>query len=326
MSENQEQVITVIGGAGYIGSVLTKQLLDNNYRVRVFDNFQYGHQGLSNIRSKNLEILEGDICNITAISSAIAGSETVILLAAIVGRRVEEVAPPIMRDVNLLASSVVLDAAIEHGVSRFLFASTDSVYGVQSGIMYETGTPDPVSLYSRLKLRMEEQTIRSKRRSFHPTALRIATCYGYSPRMRFDLLANGLIRDAVCKQRISIGAAEQCRSLVDVQDVARAFLSCLRSHVSLVSGQVFNVGSSEQTYQLGQLVTLVKKLVPQVEVDFRGESPDLVDYHISSSKLEKMCDFVPTASVESSMAELRDILKSGAIADPYAPQFSNTRP
>ncbi len=317
-------LVTVFGGAGYIGSVLVRLLLESGYRVRVFDNLLFGADGLEGIDAPTLEIIEGDICDTRAVSTAINGADTVILLAAIVGHRVEDVPWNDMRSVNLLGSSVVLDGSIEHGVSRFVFASTNSVYGLQSGVMYETTIPEPVSLYSRLKLRMEERIMNAKRRSFHPTSLRIATCHGYSPRMRFDLVANALMRDAVFKREIHIVGGEQYRSLIHVEDAARAVLSCIKAHVNLVSGEVFNVGARDQSIQINQLANLIKNLVPDTTVVVSEGEPDLVDYHLSCARIEKILDFAPKWNIERSMAHLRDYLLSGAITDPYGYRFHNT--
>ncbi|MFN8391003.1 MAG: NAD(P)-dependent oxidoreductase [Bdellovibrionota bacterium] len=318
-------IVTVFGGAGYIGCILTRMLLDEGYRVRVVDNFLFGDHGIRFLaESPLLEIIEGDITDTKTVSTAINGAETVILLAAIVGHRIADLHGLDPRPVNLLASSVVLDASIEHGVNRFLFASTNSVYGVQSGVMYETTIPEPVSLYSRLKLRMEERVINSKRRSFHPTALRIATCHGYSPRMRFDLVANSLMRDAVFKKEIRIASGEQWRALIHVEDTARAFLSCIKAHVNLVSGEIFNVGCRDQNVQINHLANIVKTLVPDTNITFYESDPDLVDYHLSCSRIEKILDFEPRWTIEKSMEELRDYLLSGRIGDPFSFQFQNT--
>ena len=317
-------LVSVFGGAGYIGSILTRHLLTEGYRVRVLDNFLFGQQGLEGLNSPLLEIIEGDITDTNVVSAAVEGAETVILLAAIVGHRARDIAFLDTRPVNLLASSVVLDASIEHGVTRFIFASTNSVYGVQSGVMYETTIPEPVSLYSRLKLRMEERVLNAKKRSFHPTALRIATCHGYSPRMRFDLVANSLMRDAVFKKEILIDSGEQWRSLIHVEDTARAFVACLKAHVNLVSGETFNVGCKDQNVQINHLANVVKTLVPDTSVTFRQGEPDLTDYHLSCSRIEKILDFVPKWTIEKSMEQLRDILVSGKIADPFSLQYQNT--
>ncbi len=321
---DEPHLVTIFGGAGYIGSVLTRLLLNEGYAVRVYDSFLFGYDGLEGIDSPLLQVVEGDISDTRGVSSAIQGADTVVLLAAIVGHRVADIQGLDTRTVNLLASSVILDASLEHGASRFLFASTNSVYGVQSGVMYETTIPEPVSLYSRLKLRMEERVINARKRSFHPVALRIATCHGYSPRMRFDLVANSLMRDAVCHNRIEIESGEQCRSLIHVEDTARAFLHCIKAHVNLVSGEIFNVGAKDQNISVNQLANVVKTLVPDCSVIFHEGEPDLVDYHLSCSRIERILDFAPKWSLEQSMQQLRDVLVSGKLGDPFSMKYHNT--
>jgi len=318
------ELVTVIGGAGYLGSVVVRRLLAEDYEVRVFDSFQASRSSLNEIHSDSLDIIEGDVCNIKELSKAIAGAETVVMLAAMVGRRVDDYHPKFMREVNLLASSVALDASIEHGVSRFIFASTDSIYGVQSGVMYETGTPAPVSLYSRLKLRMEELVIRSKRRDFHPTALRIATCYGVSPRMRFDLVINSLVRDAVIKRSLNINSGEESRAFIHVDDVARAVVMAVQAHVSLVSGQVFNISAEGQELSLNQLANLTKQVVPDIFVEIGDEKPELTGYRVSCSKIAKVLDFKPQWSILQGMEQVRDALIKGIYPDPYSEEYTNT--
>jgi len=195
---------------------------------------------------------------------------------------------------------------------------------VQSGVMYETGTPAPVSLYSRLKLRMEELVIRSKKRDFHPTALRISTCYGLSPRMRFDLVINSLIRDAVLKKEINIHSGEENRAFIHVDDAARAIVLGVKAHVSLVSGQVFNVSAEGQELTLNQLANLAKQVVPDILVTIGNEQPDLSGYRVSCSKMAKVLDFKPHFTILAGMEEVRDSLIRGDFLDPYSAKYSNT--
>ncbi len=318
-------LVVVFGGAGYIGSCLSRQLLNEGFRVRVFDNFLYGDDGVQNLESPNFEVIEEDICNTRAVSTATIGADAVILLAAIVGHRSRENQWNTTRDINFLASTVVLDAAIEHGIERFVFASTESVYGVQKGLMYETGTPEPVSLYSRLKLRMEERVMSEKTRFFHPTSLRISNCYGLAPRMRFDLIANGLVRDAVSRGKIAIDSGEDSRSFLDVEDAARACILCLKAHENLVSGEIFNVGNAEQTYTFGHICNIVGELCPNIEaVIGDNEEEILTDYTLSCSKIEKILDFKPQNNLVMRLAEIRDALESGVFSDAYSLKYSNT--
>ena len=320
-----EAPIVIFGGAGYIGSVLVRRLISEGFRVRVFDNFLFGQDSLSGFSPDQLELVEGDLCDTKAVSFATVGAETVVLLAAIVGHRIRDpgMRRRTIRDINLLGSSVVLDAAIEHGASRFIFASTDSVYGVQSGIMFETGTPEPVSLYSRLKLRMEERVMNAKRRDFHPTALRIATCHGLSSRMRFDLVANSIVRDAVCRKKVQVLSGDQVRPLVHVEDVSQALVRCIRAHVNLVSGEIFNVGSEDQNVSVNQMVNYIQSLEPDVQVEFEDGEPDLLDYYSSWSKIKKVLDYEPLWTLEDSMKQLHEQFKNGRFEDPYSLRFQS---
>lgn len=307
--------VTIFGGAGYIGSVLTRQLLAEGWQVRVFDNFLFGRDGIADLDHPQLEVIEGDINDIPSASAAISGADAVVLLVAIPGRRIEEMEHRAMRNTNLLASSAVLDAAIEHGVSRFLFASSDTVYGAPSGIIYETTIPEPVSLYARLKLRMEERVITHRKKHFHPTALRVATCHGLSPRMRFDLSPNKLICSAVERGEIHIESGEQWRAFIHVDDAARSIVTCLKAHVNLVSGEVFNVVDKNQCISGTQLANAVRAVVPSCKVTFGEATPDLVNYRLSSSKIEKILDFSPRYSVEQSLREMREAIESGVFGD-----------
>jgi nucleoside-diphosphate-sugar epimerase len=324
----ERDLVVIFGGAGYIGSHLTRLLLEQDYAVRVYDNFLYGRQGLDLLndhpKRANLEIIEDDICNTRAVYSSTKDAYAVVLLAALIGHRVRDTKWKDLRTVNLLANSVVLDAAIEHGAERFVFASTNSVYGIQEGVMYETTIPQPSSLYARLKLRMEERVIRAKRSNFHPTSLRIATCHGYSPRMRFDLIANLLIRDAFCKQKITIENGEQWRAQIHVEDAARAFVSCLKAHSNLISGEIFNVGAASQNLQINQIANAIRTIIPELDVEILETEPDLVDYRLSCSKIEKLLDFQTAWSIENSLTEIRDKLAGDYFLDPYSMQFSNS--
>jgi nucleoside-diphosphate-sugar epimerase len=322
--DSNSPLVVVFGGAGYIGSVLVPLLLEADYRVRVVDNFLFGPFGLRGLQSDKLEIVEADICDTRAVSSAMRDADSVVLLAAIVGHRVEDGDWNYTRSVNFLASTVVLDAAIEHGVSRFIFASTNSVYGVQSGIMYETGIPEPVSLYSRLKLRMEERIINARTRHFHPVSLRIATCHGLAPRMRFDIVLNSMMRDAFFKKEIHVKSSEETRALIHVNDAAQAFLSALSAHPNMISGEIFNVGNSEQDIQIGQLANMIKQQLPETKVHHLNNEPDLVSYKLSCSKIEKLLNFKATLSIEQSIEEILSAFKEGFFEEPYSFRYQNT--
>jgi nucleoside-diphosphate-sugar epimerase len=317
--------VVIFGGAGYIGCTLVTLLLDEGYRVTVFDNFQFGSHGISHLAHPNLKIIEGSICDTIAVSAAVKNSDAVILLAALVGHRVKEVPSGTMRAVNFLASTVVLDAAIEHGVPRFIYASTNSIYGARSGLFYETTLPNPVTLYARLKLRMEERIISEKKKgAFHPTALRIGTCHGLSPRMRFDLVVNSLVRDAVLNKEMNIVSGEQMRAFIHVKDVAEAFLRCLRAHENLISGEVFNIANNDQNLSINQIANIIKPLIPDTSVNILSGEPDLTGYRLSTKKIEQVLAFTAKRTLKESITEMRDALKEGVFKDTYSLRYNNT--
>lgn len=318
--------VLIFGGAGYIGSPTAELLLQKGYHVTVFDSLQFGDSGIRHLLTNpNFELMEASICDITAINAAVKKADAIILLAAVVGHRSKEVPIGTMRTVNLLASTVILDAAIEHGVSRFILGSTHAIYGNEKGLYFETSVPSPVSLYARLKLRLEERVINTKKKgSFHPTALRIATCHGVSKRMRFDLVINGLMRDAISKGEINLISGEQVRAFVHVRDVAKAIYLTLSAHENLVSGEVFNVGGHEQNLQINQVVNILKQVCPDVVVNLTPGDPDLTGYRLSSKKIEKVLDFKDEISIEQSMIEIKEAFEENLFPDCYSLRYNNT--
>jgi len=321
---SKKPVITLFGGAGYLGGPLSRLLIDAGYYVRVYDNMLFGKAATQNLDPESADIIKADICDVKSISEACVGADIVIMLASIVGRRSTDPTRKTTRDINLLASSVVVDAAIEHGVGRLIFASSDSIYGNANGVVYETATPEPTNLYARLKLRMEERIINAKRRDFHPTVLRIGSCYGYSPRMRFDLTANNLVLEAFNHKKITVPSAEDCRAFIHVEDTAKAFIQCLLAHENLISGEVFNVCDSSQNLTLREVANTISQYIPGTEIVVEDEEPQLNDYKLSASKIEKVLDFVPSWTLEEGIDQIKGMLLEGKFEDPYSLQYNNT--
>ena len=324
-NQNSEQLVTIFGGSGYIGSILTRLFLEQGYRVRVFDSFLFGDDGVKDLRHHSLEVVTGDICNISQVSAATRGANIVILLADLAGRRFvsRHANDAYYRDVNYLAASVVLHAAREYGAERFIYASSDSVYGSGEGLVYETSMPVPISLYARLKLRMEDIVIRAKTREFHPTVLRIATCYGYSQRMRFDLLPNTILRDAIFTGQVHIESEIACRSYIHVADAAKVITMCAKTYLSLVSGEIFNVGVNNQNLTTMELLNVIRMVVSNFSVKVHKGAPDLPNYRLSCRKLEKFLDFEPSWTMKDGLIDLRNHLTSGTIKDPYDKKYRN---
>ena len=135
--------------------------------------------------------------------------------------------------------------------------------------------------------------------------------------MRFDLVLNGMVRDAYCKKEITIDSPEKVRSLVHVRDVARAILSCLTAHQNMISGEIFNLGNSEQNLQLNQLANIVKTHLPETKVTMLDEEPDLTNYRLSCAKIEKLVGFKSEIEIEQSVKETIELLQN-IEDDPYS--------
>ena len=321
---HNDQRVVVLGGAGYLGSVLTRQLLEQGYQVQVFDALRFGDDALDGVRAHpNFQLKKGDIRNIAEVTECIPGAYAVIQLASLVGEPACDQDPKDTVDINLIATKAVAEACRYYRVSRFIFASTDSAYGIQEGIMREQSPMYPTSLYGKLKVRAEEEILGLAGVGFQPTILRMATIYGLSPRMRFDLVVNVLTLNAVVNERITIFGGAQWRPLVHVADAAAAYVLCLDATLETVGGQVFNVGSNEQNYQIGQIGEEVRSAFPELEVETVPQSPDLRDYYVCFDKITAALGYRVEHSVVDGVREIRRALTDGTIANYRHPRHYN---
>ena len=317
--------VLVLGGAGYIGSVLTRLLLDEGYQATVFDNLLFGQESLTELSGRDgFRLIEGDLRDVAAVSGAVRGMDAVILLAALVGEPACDRDPKATVDINYLGSRNAIEACRYYKVPRFLFASTDSCYGIQEGILYEDSDLRPISLYGELKRDIERELLILKGvEGFCPTILRLATVYGLSPRMRFDLIINILTMHGVVNNKIKIFGGKQWRPLVHVRDVARGFLACLKAPEDRIRGEVFNIGSNDQNYQIGYLGELVKKSLPEIEIETIDQPPDLRDYHVNFDKAEKVLGYKAEIEVHEAIKEIEKALRTETIKNPTAPKYRN---
>jgi len=323
-NQRDEKQVVVIGGAGYLGSVLTGQLLDQGHKVRVFDALRFGDQSLSAYRNHSaFELRRGDIRDIGQVSSCIQDANAVILLASLVGEPACDKDAKETIDINFLATKAVAEACRYYQVPRFIFASTDSAYGIQEGILYEDSPMNPISLYAQLKTQVEKEIMSLQGDGFMPTVLRMATIYGLSPRMRFDLIINILVLHSYSKGKITIFGGKQWRPLVHVSDAAMAYAMCLDAPLEAVGGQVFNVGSNDQNFQIGQLGDLLQEVLPDVDMETIPQSPDLRDYHVSFDKITETLGYQVKYSVADGIQEIYNSLKNGNFGDPTNPRYYN---
>jgi nucleoside-diphosphate-sugar epimerase len=310
--------IFIAGGAGYIGSVLVPDLLEKGHRITVLDRLYFGDT-LAPARARfddRLRIVRGDIrgFDVTLLRSV----DAVVDLAGISNDPSCELDQELTRSVNVDGAKRLASAAREQGVRRYVFASSCSVYGHGEGAgLTETHERRPVSMYARTKSEVEDFLMDGGRNSQNPmdvTCLRLATVFGLSPRMRFDLAVNVMTKNAYVNRRITVdGGGRQWRPFVHVRDAAHAFSLALTSEASKVRGQIFNVGSEAGNVQVLNLAYRVRDEVPGTEVVYAPTDPDLRDYNVSFAKVSRSLDFRAAHSLDDGIREVLGALRSGAV-------------
>ena len=292
------QTVLVTGGAGYIGSVLTKRLLQRGYQVRVLDRLYWGRGPLADVID-DIELVEADVREIPA--TALDGVDGVIHLAGLSNDPTAEYDPEANWQMNAVATETLGRACVDRDVERLVFASSCSLYdGLPAGMHDETAPVEPRGAYATSKHYGERALLDLVGDGLCPVILRNGTVYGHSPRMRFDLVVNTFVKDALLQNELSLhGGGWMWRPLVDVSDVSDAMIAALEAPAELARGEVFNVLHSN--YQIRELAMLVAG-----SVQLLGRSVELTetpaprltrDYECSNSKLAQRLGFLPSRSV-----------------------------
>jgi nucleoside-diphosphate-sugar epimerase len=309
--------VLVVGGAGFLGSILTRKLLNRGFRVRILDSFIYGRRSLESLAGEdNLEIIEGDLRNIHTCVSSLEDVDAVILLAAIVGDPASRVRPTETIETNVLAAQALASASKLHHIHRFLYASTCSVYGIGESVLDEEASLNPVSLYARTKIASEQIILGMGDEYFCPTILRMGTLYGYSPRMRFDLVVNTMSMKSFVDGKIQVFGGAQWRPLLGVEDAAEVYVRCLEANLQDVGNQIFNVGSDEQNYQIDEVAESISTALGKIPIYRDQSNLDARDYRVSFSKLTQTLGFAPQQTIEKAAREIVQNLESGGIKNP----------
>jgi len=321
--------VLVTGGAGYIGSVLVRQLLSKGYQVRAFDSLKFGGEALYDVMlDPNFEFMLGDVRNSADVEKALEGVDAVAHLAAIVGDPACKKYSDEANETNWAGSVALFEAAEKAGVKRFVFASTCSNYGKMpdpDSFVTETSELNPVSLYAELKVKFEKYLLEERKDAkICSTALRFSTVYGFSPRIRFDLTVNEFTRNAVVKGEQEIWGAQFWRPYCHVDDLARAVVLVLETADEKVRANVFNVGSTEENYNKGMIIEEVCKVVPNVKVHFVESSEDPRDYRVNFDKIKNELGYTITKKVPDGVKEIYTLLKTGIVTDSFGQKFRNT--
>lgn len=317
--------VLVVGGAGYIGSVLVERLLEKGYRVRVLDSLVYGDQPLRPVRSHpDFELIVGDCRNIQDVVRAVRGVDSIVDLAAIVGDPACDQDHGPALETNYAATRMLIEIAKGNGVSRFLFASSCSVYGATDLEMDENAAVQPISLYARTKVDSERALLEAKSDTFHPTILRYATVFGLGYRPRFDLVVNLLTAKACQEGVITIYNGQQWRPFIHVRDLVEATVRVLETPARLVSGEVFNLGDGRLNHTLSEVAEVIRSVFPNVRVE-HIESSDRRNYRVNFDKLLRRTGFRAHYTLRDGVDEIRRAFDERLITDYTDLRYHNQR-
>jgi len=301
--------VLVSGGGGFVGTVLTDRLLNLGYTVKVLDTFWFGdflpdHQRLTKII--------GDLRDPCAVDTALDGVETVIQLACLSNDPTSDLDPDLTKSINLVGCRDIIHAARRKGVSRFIYASSASVYGVRDEPNIVEDMPlEPITLYSRYKAEIEDDLFAIDDPGFTTVAVRNSTVSGFSPRMRLDLIISIFVRAALRKKLITIEGGNQLRPLIHMQDLVDFYVLLLRADAAKIHRQAFNVSSDN--YKVIDVARMVQERIP-CEFAFAGFT-DPRSYHVDTTKVQRALGYRPSRTIESAIDEVKAALVDGRIDD-----------
>ncbi len=338
---NDDCHVLITGGAGYIGSLLTSELLRAGFRVTVVDSLLFGGEALVPFfHHPNLHFVKADVTEPRAIKDAVRSEHSsgvlwpkptaIVHLAAIVGfPACQAVGHQVAWKYNVEATKMVFEQASALGLERFVFSSTYSNYGLMADDkpVTEESPLNPQSLYAETKIAAEEYLLGQKDAPCAPLLFRFATLYGISPRTRFDLIVNQFVLDAYTKRQLLIYQRGYSRSFVHVRDVVRGIMMGLDAPQEKIRGQVYNLGTENGNYTKDQIVNLVLKRMPETTVEYKDLTfgGDMRDITVSFAKIKRELGFETTLDVDDGIRELLFAMKTGLIRDPLDQRYRNAQ-
>ena len=327
-NKHKRKSVLVIGGCGYIGSILVRKLLKLGYQVNVLDSIMFGKKSLEVFSNHpKLKLIEGDFRNVETVIRAMNNVSSVIHLGGIVGDPACSLDRDFTIEVNLSATTMLVECCKLMNIRQFLFASSCSVYGrsENNSILTEKSALNPLSLYAETKIAAEKILLDELSYDFHPVILRFATIFGISPRPRFDLVVNSLTAKAVCKGSFVAYRGEHFRPFVHVEDVAEALVGILEAPMEKTSGHTFNIGSNQGNCSLKEVEEKIVSLIPGASMEHREGRPDQRSYNVSFDKLKKHLGIELDRTLEEGILEIKYAIENSTVSDPLSSdrEYSN---
>jgi nucleoside-diphosphate-sugar epimerase len=321
--------VLVVGGAGYVGCVLVEELLAKGYSVRVLDRLFFGREPARSFLD-SVELVVEDMRDFD--ESHVEDCGAVINIGGLSNDPTAEFNPRANEELNTHASIRVAEAAKRAGVERLIFGSTASIYDRGVGeesrdvLLAEDAPVDPRAAYAISKLEAERAILPLADDRFAPVAFRMGTVFGFSPRMRYDLVLNAFVKDALWEGRLHLFArGEMWRPLIDVRDVARAYITALECDPEVIRGQVFNLAAGN--FRISELalqaqVAFTELGIP-VELAIEDSERLVRSYRISSEKVLRALDFRARVSVGDSVKRMVTEVRRRGFTDFSHPRYYN---
>ena len=316
----QKRQVLVIGGAGYIGSVLVRKLLFKGYKVKVLDNLLYdnGSSVVDLLENPNFSFIRADFCDGGGLNQWLKDISDIVLLAALVGDPICKKYPEIAKRINEEGSIRLFESLNGRGIDKFIFTSTCSNYGLRSTDQYATEEVElnPQSLYAETKVTVERYILEKKDRvDFCPVILRLATAYGLSGRMRFDLTISEFTRELVLGKDLLVYDENTWRPYCHVVDISEVIIKVIESPKQKVCREVFNVGSNKENYTKKMIVGMVLSYLKKGNVQYKKGGFDPRNYRVSFGKLASNLGFVNNFTIKDSIPKLIEAIRGGLFDD-----------
>ncbi|MBW8010259.1 MAG: NAD(P)-dependent oxidoreductase [Chloroflexi bacterium] len=330
-----QQHVLVTGGAGYIGSLLTGELLRRGFKVTVVDDLLFGGDSLvAYFANPDFRFIKSNVHDARAIRNTVKGDwekpQAIVHLAGIVGfPACQAVGRQVAWRYNVEATQRVFEQAVDLSVERFVFASSYSNYGLSTdGNKVDESSPlNPQSLYAETKIASEKYLLGQSEAECAPLIYRFATLFGISPRTRFDLIVNQFVLEAYTKRELLIYQRGYSRSFVHVREVVAGIILGLEAPEEKIRGQVYNLGSDAGNYTKDEVVTLILKRLPETNVRYKDMSfgGDMRDIIVSFEKIKRELGFDPKLTVDDGVREVLYALRTGLIRNPKNERYRNAQ-
>jgi len=313
--------LLLIGGGGYIGTVVADQLLRDKYDLTILDNFIYNHKDSINNLKKfdNFKLIEGDIINKDFLYEKIKNYDCVVLLAGLVGDPITKKYPNLSNEINDFGIKNAIDATFKNKIKKFIFISTCSNYGLikSDDLADENHSLAPLSLYAKNKVKAEKYIMNYKNESSDTstTILRFATAFGLSYRMRFDLTVNEFVKILNDGKELSVYDADTWRPYCHVKDFARLMIKILEAPKEIVDFEIFNAGGDENNYTKEMIAESIKNILSRGKINYLKNDVDPRNYRVNFDKLKKIINFTPKYSIEYGIEEVLSKIKQNKFSN-----------